>query len=442
VGNKNINKVTITYKGFTPYSHQRAVINEIKDGLKTNKKVVVVSSRQKGKSFMIANLLLYYSINYKETKNFCLSPTLKQAKNIYDLIYNVLINSPERIITKANATDLEIVLRNNSKIKFCSAEQRDALRGYTVNGLLCIDECCYIPDDIFYTILPWCDAHKAPILMTSTPSVKDGFFWNYYNYGLEKINNTITIDWSDEIFREDIEKILPPEKLAEYEKVLPKNQFKSEYLGKWLDDEGQVFTNYKECVKTNKISITDKLYVGIDWANGVEGDDTVLSIINDKGQQVLLEYWNNLTPTQQVDAIYHVLAPVENQIVVIQPELNSIGTPYTDLLKDRLQISTQYKVKGFNTTNNSKSNLVSQLQVAFEQRHIEILEDDKQLRQLSVYSAEYNPKTKNVYYNAPQGLHDDIVMGLMLSYDAYLSRNNRGSYSLGGANMRKKDIRR
>lgn len=433
------NKVTITYKGFTPYSHQRAVLNEVTNARKTNKKIAVVSSRQKGKSFMIANILLYYAFNFKQSKNFCLSPTLKQSKNIYQTIYDAV--SPFGVLIKANATDLELIFKTGSVIKFCSAEQREALRGYTVTGVLCIDECCFIPDDIFYLVLPWCDAHKAPIVMTSTPFIKDGFFWNYYNYGLEKINNTVTINWSDEQFKEDILKILPLERLEEYRRVLPKNQFKSEYLGEWLDDDGQVFSNFKDCVKQNTIQPNDKLYVGIDWANGVDCDDTVISIVNQYGKQVYLEYWNNLTPTQQIDVIYGIIKPIEHQIVVIQPELNSIGSPYTDLLKERLQVNTRSKVHGFNTTNQSKAEIVSELQVAFEQKEIEILNDDKQLRQLSVFSAEYNAKTRNIYYNAPNGLHDDIVMALMLSYNALKQNNNKGTYSIGGANMQKKHNR-
>lgn len=384
---------------------------------------------------MIANILLYYAINWK-TKNFCLSPTLKQAKTIFETIYNGIVGSG--IVKKANATDLEITLINKSIIKFCSAEQREALRGYTVSGILCIDECCYIPDDIFYTVVAWTDVYKAPILMTSTPFIKEGFFWNYYNYGLEGVNNTVTINWTDERFREDIERILPKEKLEEYRKVFPSNKFKTDYLGEWLDDEGSVFTHFKECVKNAEISPNDKLYVGIDWANGVDGDDTAISILNEKGEQVFLSYWNNLNTTQQIDVISETLRPIEKQIVVIQPELNSIGTPYTDLLKDRLQVSTRSKVQGFNTTNQSKAEIVSDLQVAFEQGNISILDDEKQLRQLSIYSAEYNPKTRNIYYNAPQGLHDDLCIALMLSYNALNKNKITGSYSIGRTSMRKR----
>lgn len=418
----------MNYVGFKPYSHQRAVIDEVKDAKGTGKVIAVKSSRQKGKSLLLANLLLYYSINYGKTKNYCVSPTLKQAKNIYQTITDAIEGTP--IVKSSNATDLYIKLVNGSSINFKSAEQGSALRGYSAH-FICVDEACFIEDSIFYgLILPWADAKKAPIVMTSTPFVKEGFFWKYYNFGLEKTHNTVTIDWCDDRFKEDIEKILPPEKLEEYRSFLPLKTFQSEYLGMWLDDDGVVFTNYRNCIIDETIKPTDKLWVGIDWSNQSDNDDTVISILNQDGHQVLLKYWNNLTPLGQIDTIYEVLKPIEKQIVLIQPELNSIGSPYTDLLKSRLQISTRGKVKGFNTSNSSKVELVSNLCVAFENCTVGILNDERQLRQLGTYSAEYNPKTKNVSYNAPQGLHDDICIALMLSYDAWKNNKSSGVYSM------------
>ena len=410
-----------SFTGYTPYNFQRAVINEIcpKEYYRKKKTVVVKSSRQKGKTITVANILLFYAINHR-TKNYYIAPTLKQAKEIYKTITSAIGNSG--IVKASNATDLIIGLINGSKINFKSAEQgTEALRGYTCDGILCIDEAAFIDDEIFHTILPWTDFNKADILMTSTPFVKAGFFWDYYNYGLEGSHNTVTIDWSDIRYKDEIDKILTPEMLEEYRSILPANTFKTEYLGEWLDDDGSVFLNFKNCTEINKISPNDKLFVGIDWGNGGNNDDTVLSILNQNAKQVYLGYKNNLSPTQQIDWISGVLKPIKNQIVVCKPELNSIGTPYTDMLKKRLQYM---KIEGFNTSNQSKNEIVSQLQVAFEQERIKILPDEKQLRELSYYAAEYNLKTKTLTFNAPNGLNDDIPIALMLSYDA-LEKNNR-----------------
>lgn len=131
--------------------------------------------------------------------------------------------------------------------------------------------------------------------------------------------------------------------------------------------------------------------------------------------------------TQQIDKICAILEPIKKQIVLIQPELNSIGEVYTDLLKKRLPTTN---IQGFNTTNASKDTLVTNLQVGFENHRLTILDDATQLKQLSTYMAEYNPKTKKVSYNAPQGLHDDLCMGLMLAYDGVLKNQKRGTYNI------------
>lgn len=412
--------------GFHPYAHQRAVIDAIGKSKCSYKTVVVKSSRQKGKSFMIANILLYFALNWNKTKNICVSPTLKQAKNIYKTIMDAIEKTG--IVKSSNATDLEITFINRSNIRFLSAEMGESLRGYTVTGILCIDECCYISDEVFNTIKPWVDYNKSPILMVSTPYVKEGFFWQYYNYGLEGVNKVITVDWCDPKFKKEMDKILPPERLEEYRKTMPANKFKSEYLGEWLDDEGTVFIQFKDCAKDVQIQPNDKLFVGIDWAMGGGNDDTAVSIINDKGEQVFLDYFNNLTPTQQIDRIVEDLNPYMRQIVVIQPELNSLGGVLTDNLKERLQ--GRARIEGFNTTNQSKNELVMDLQTAFEQKTITILNDPKQIRELSFYTAEYNPKTKNVSYNAPLGLNDDLCIAIMLAYNAYKNKKRCGGYAV------------
>lgn len=418
---------TKTFRGFHPYLHQADVITELKDARGTGKIVTVNSSRQKGKSYLISNLLLFFSINFAKTNNYCVSPTLKQSKAIYKVIMDAISSSG--IVKTKNATDLTITLINGSTINFKSAEQRTALRGFTAD-FLCIDEAAFIPDEIFYLILPWADAKKAPILMTSTPFVKGGFFFNYFNYGLENSHNTVTINWSDPKYKESIEKILPPEKLEEYRQVLPKNVFRTEYLGEFLDDDGSVFTGVKECLKDAVIGPYDRLYVGLDFSNQGENDDTVISVFNGNGEQVYLKYFNNLSPLKQIVKIVDELEPYADQIDVISCELNSIGTPYTDLIKEKSQLLSD-KVMGFQTSNTSKNAIVLNMQTALENKNVTLLPDEKEIRQFGFFTATYNPKTRNVSYAAPQGLNDDLVMATLIAYDAYKNGTEIGNYNIG-----------
>lgn len=418
---------TRTYKGFKPYLHQADVIAELREARGTGKIVTVNSSRQKGKSYMISNLLLYFAINFAKTNNYCVSPTLKQSKAIYRVIMDAIGNSG--VVKSKNATDLTITLINGSTINFKSAEQRDALRGFTAD-FLCIDEAAFIPDEIFYLILPWTDAKKAPILMTSTPFVKGGFFFNYFNYGLEKSHNTTTINWSDPKYKESIEKILPPEKLEEYRQVLPSNVFKTEYLGEFLDDDGAVFVGLKDILCETAITPTDRLYVGLDFSNQGENDYTVISIFNQNGNQVYIKYFNNISPLGQIVKIVKELEPLADQIDVISCELNSIGTPYTDLIKEKSQI-LEDKVQGFQTSNTSKNAIVLNMQTAIENKNVSLLPDDKEIREFGYFTATYNPKTRNVSYAAPQGLNDDTVMATLIAYDAYRNGTQIGTYNIG-----------
>lgn len=423
-------KANKEYVGFTPLKHQWDVIRLLdrESHCKCKRRIVtVVSRRQCGKSLMIENLLLYYAINYSRTVSIAVSPTLSQARKLFKEIVEAIEHTD--VMKASNATLLEIDINGGSKIFFKSAEQGDALRGFTVNGIVCIDEAAYIDDRIFYTVLPWVDVNGAPILIVSTPKVKEGFFFENYCYGMDRKGEHYTIDWSDDQYKESLSKLLPPERLEEYRKMLPKAQFTSEYLGQFLDDDGMVFSNFKNCIDDVNIKPTDRLFIGIDWGNG-GNDDTVLSGINQKGEQVLLKYWNNLTPLQQINKIADIIEEYGKQIDIIQPELNSIGTPYVDMLKAKLMPQLSSKIRGFMTTNSSKNDLVAQLQVAFEKEEIRIWDDPKQIREIGAYAAEYNPKTKNVSYNAPTGLNDDIVIGVMLSWDAYLKRTTRGRYNV------------
>jgi hypothetical protein len=104
-----------------------------------------------------------------------------------------------------------------------------------------------------------------------------------------------------------------------------------------------------------------------------------------------------------------------------------LGKPLTELLKSK--IGKSGLVTEFITTNDSKARLVSQLQVAFEQKNISILDDDKQTAELSMYEATYNMKTGNVSYNAPAGGNDDICIALMLAWESKINTMKTGTYS-------------
>ena len=143
----------VIYQGYTPFPHQLAVHRKLDYGYRSGKVYVVKARRQVGKSVMVEQELLRYAITYGRTTNACVSPTLSQARKVFQDIIDCVYDSG--VVRKKNETLLEIELINGSRIFFKSAEQKDSLRGYTISGILCIDECAFISDDVFNMLLPW-----------------------------------------------------------------------------------------------------------------------------------------------------------------------------------------------------------------------------------------------------------------------------------------------
>lgn len=411
-----------TYQGIDLFPWQLSVHKGLlRYGINSNHIHVVKSKRQVGKSLLIQGELLYFSLNYAKTINCCISPTLNQARKIYKDILNGVERSG--VIKKKNDSLLEITFINDSTILFKSAEQKDNLRGYTYTGLLAIDEASYINDEIFSIVKPSTDVHRCPILITSTPKFRIGFFFELYQKGLTGTKGISSYDFNDF----DTSALLSKEALEMYKQMLPKNQYLTEYLGEFLDSDSSVFCGFKECIKPPLSNEYKELYIGIDWGNGTNNDDTVICGINERGEQVFVEAFNNKNTTEQIDYISLYLQAYMPKIKKILCESNSLGRPLTELL--RTKINKSGLIDDWTTTNQSKARLVSQLQVAFEQQKITLLNDDKQTAELSMYEATYNMKTGNISYNAPVGGHDDICIALMLAWECKQNIMKTGQYS-------------
>lgn len=436
MANKNKDKKqTKTFIGAKLFPWQQAVVKEICDQRGTNKVVVCKAHRQAGKSYMCEGVLLHYALNYQRTTSAVISPTLNQSRNIFKEMVSAIYESG--VIKRKNETLLEIELINDSRIFFRSSEMGEALRGYHIDGVLVLDEASYLPDDIAQLVLPWVQVAKAPILIVSTPKLKTGFFFRYFNMGLEKQNNTITIDWNDF----DTSALLTQEQIEVYRKVLSPNQFKSEIKGEFLDMEGMVFTNLENNL-INQSPSYNRLYVGIDWGTGKGEDYTSISIFNEASEMVFLDYFNSLGTFAQVERVYKTLKGYKDHIKVIQAEDNSIGSPMIDLLekhlKENKEITLLNKLNRYTTTNKSKVEMVAQVQTGLELNELKLLNDKMLISQFTTYEATYNFKTGNVSYNGAQGTHDDLVMSTMIAYDGLMKNKITGSYCIGGANFGKK----
>lgn len=412
--------MTKIYKGYSPFIYQLKVHTAMNDSYRSGKIFTIKAKRQVGKSFLAENELLRFAINYPGSVNCIVEPTLGQSRKVFKELVQAVIDSD--ILRRKNETLLELEFNNGSSILFRSGEQMDSLRGFSVSGLLVLDEAAYLKDEVFEIIKPTTDVWNAPILIISTPRFREGFFYECFKKGFDGNFSKYyqSFDWA----LEDTSMLLSEDKLEMYRLTTSKNKFRTEYLGEFADDDGCLFNNISNCIIDKKPEYHN-LYIGVDWATGSGKDYTCITALNENGQMVFIKYFNDKTPTEQVDLLTNIFTEYQGFIKIVQVEQNSIGSVFYDML---VRKNPKIRIIRFLTTNKSKADIVNKLQAALENEKIGLLKDDKLLNELRLYEASYNPKTGNVSYNAPSGFNDDTCISLMLAYDAL--NTNKGTYNI------------
>ena len=373
---------------------------------------IAKSKRQVGKSVTCEVLLLYFAINKAGSTSICISPTLNQSRKIYKEILKGIQNLP--VYQSSNSTILEINLTNGSCIKFKSGEQRDSLRGETVNGILILDEAVFVPDEVIFTTLPFVDVARAPILLTSTPKFRDGVFYEFYTKG-ENFEDGFH---SYNINEYDTSALLSAERLEMYRRSCAPQIFLTEYLGEFCDYASSVFGNVDKLIGST-ITQSQNIVAGIDWGSGNGGDDTAITIMNDSKQIIKVFYFNDKDVMQTIDFIVSKLK--EYGVKKCVCEVNSIGSTYLNLLKRRISNENiKCQIIDFVTTNDSKREIIENLQVNCLNGSIQLINDKKLLLEMVSYQMEKTP-TGKVTYNGSPGVNDDIVISISLALHALKS---------------------
>lgn len=369
------------------------------------------SKRQVGKSITVETILMYFAINKGNSCSIAISPTLNQGRKLFREVKRALQATP--VFESANSSTLEIWLNNGSSIKFKSGEQEDALRGETVSGILCIDEAVYIKDEVIFNTFPFVDVHKAPILLTSTPKFRTGVFYDYYVNGINHEPGFHSYD----VCKYDTSALLSPERLEMYRRSVAPQIFKSEFLGEFLDTVSELFGDIKKlCGKV--ITPSNEIVMGVDWSNGAmdkggDPDETAVCIMNGHRQLVKIDSFSDKDSIQTIDYLITMIKTYNVKKVVC--ETNSMGATYINLLKRKIaSLGIKCQVIEFTTSNESKREIIEDLQIHCQNGTIQLIEDNKLMLQMMSYMVEKTP-TGKITYNGSVGIHDDCVIALALS---------------------------
>ena len=412
----------IRFPALTAY--QREVHDYMADAYKNGKIAVIKSIRQSGKTFFCVCLLAEMALTHPGCTSAVIEPTLNQSRNVFNTLVKAFRHT--NLIAQANASLLTVTFSNGSEIIFKSTEQGEGNRSFTVSGLLILDEAAYLPDEAVYTVLPFVNAHNAPVVVCSTPFIQEGYYWDMVKMGKENPTDKLRFfDWSK---HPDIGRFLSDERKEFYRQTMSRNKYTTEVLGEFLSSDGLLFTNIEACI-CDIIPEAKVLYMGIDFAAGGGGDYTVLSVFNESGQMVGLHYTNNLPPMQQVEWLANLINDYgkTHKLHRIYAEENSIGKVYVDALRSKI---VNARVTAFTTTNESKQEIVTEMQIALEQERVQLLRDPRLLDEMRRFEAAVNPKTKKISYGGHIGTHDDCVMATLIAHHAYCDSTKIGKYNI------------
>lgn len=403
---------TINIQGIPLYEHQRAVA-ELVEKHPTGATIVVKSSRQKGKTLLVTQLLLKRALEYKGTNSVIIQPTTAGCRRVMKDMVNML--SRTLLIESANFQYLDLELVNGSIIQFRSGESKDGLRGISLkkNSLLTLDEAAFLDDDVYGIVFPFANVQNCTKLVISTPLFKTGAYYEHYILAKENQLNHYLVDFNEY----DCSMLITKDQLDEAKATMSYQQYLNEYCGEFMTESGNVFGDFSKVLSNNINLNNTTYYFGIDWATDRKKDQTAISIFNALKQQVRIVYFNDKDVFETIEIIVELIKQYKPAKVSL--EQNSIGQVNYQLLVKELanQHINQMLVK-FNTDNTSKRRIIENMVADIKRGSVQLLDDKQMKLELATYEMEATKSGKSITYNAKSGGHDDCIMSTAICLDS------------------------
>jgi hypothetical protein len=428
----NINKGLVS---FHLYDYQKEMVLAMKE----NRFNVIATARQAGKSTVTCGFILWYIIFHADKTVALLANKGETAREILgrvQLAYEHLPRWLQHGMREWNKGSFE--LENNSRV-IATATSTSAIRGYSIN-LLFIDEAAFIEnwDSFFTSVYPTISSgEESKIILVSTPNGLNHFYAIWQNAKDNKNGyHPIQVLWDavpgrDQKWKDDT--------LASMN--FDTEKFQQEYCVEFMGSSGTLIAGWKlkELIYRSPVHTKDGLSV---YYNPVKGNRYVVVVDVSEGRsldysafhvidvttmpyQQACVFRNNLvTPLDYAEIVHRVAASYNRASVLV--EVNNMGAQvshalhydfeYDNILftenngRNGKKISTGFGTgadMGVRTTLPVKSNGCSLLKLLIEQNQL-IINDFHTIEELARFSR------KGKSYEAEEGAHDDLVMGLVL----------------------------
>ena len=358
------------------------------------------------------------------------APIYSQSKIGFKYISKLL---PPRPFVDVHKGEPSITIcGTQTKIEFRSGKNPEDLEGEGPNGYV-LDEAAKMKEQVFYSAKTTLSVTRGPIVAISTPYGKNWFYnkcmeandemlWALRN-GKEPTKIFLTAPSTDN-------PMVLPSVVEQARREMPERLFLQYYQAEFMDD-GAVFAGYKDCLFGEKLKdlIGDNqkwfapeakesvVVVGADWAK--VADYTVFTAF-DLNTARLVGYarFHKVPYTEAVRRLVLFCRKFRDVYVVLHDK-TGVGSAIDDQLA-----YTKLPAHGVTFTNSLKAEMVAKLVTSVEQRLIALPHIPDMVAELDAFEVTATT-TGLLSYNAPEGLHDDIVCSLMLSHMALLQYGDR-----------------
>jgi hypothetical protein len=420
----------------------------------TEDHVVVISTRQGGKTEGIALLVLWllnFGHLFTGTRVVieCYAPTEKQAKEVIFERVRTLIDFGTHDNIKLRDEVLPgkegikergmIVMQNGNIFRIQTASDKSEIRGYSPTHIL-IDESGSIGNQTYWsdirgagkalkgiTVDAWDKAKhltvkeqqeffasdegggvKTRYIEVGTPLGRNHF----YDVTMPDSGAYVIMQpwWESPVTnREDVERD---------KRIMPRRQFEAEYCCKFNVDEQHAFERQHiidACVldpnKSRRPRPGKRYYVGVDL--GQRKDHTVMSVIECVGpvRRLMFHYrWDLHISWEQMKSEMNEFYQIWKPVMTMMDRTGRWRRIFFEILEEY-----DWDMEGYEFSLDSKAVLMMNLQILFEQGNIELFDDDLLMSEFMAVEEKRLPATDKPQYPKPTDTKDDQVYSIALA---------------------------
>lgn len=364
---------------------------------------VVAMGRRWGKSTMAGAFCTLAAVRGASVA--WVTPTYKNGRPLWRQVEQYLAPLAKAKRASMNRSERVAEISGAGRLGLYSADNPTSILGEAFH-LVVIDEAARIPEEVWTeTIQPTLADYGGKAILISTPKGRN-WFWREWLRGRDG-------DPAVRAFQAPSSDNPNPRIKAAAEQArtrVPERTYRQEWLAEFIEDGGEVFRRVRALAtaEPQHEAIPGHAYaIGVDWAQSE--DYTVITVVDCTLQALV--YVDRFHGTEYRIARERVVATWERfGRCAIVAEQNGIGQPnIEELWRQGIQ------VQPFLTTNATKADAIGGLVVAFEQERLHLIPDESLLFELEAFEQERLPSGL-IRYQAPDGLHDDIVLSLAFAW--------------------------